>query len=210
MKTSTILEEKGEDLQLLMNESYEIGIDEVGRGCIFGPVFSAVVILSKNNGLILKELGLRDSKKLTKIQREKLVPKIFSLSFDWGIGQSSVREIEKYGIRHATEISMIRSIKKLQKQPKKIIIDGNLPLRLWDGTQKNEIRGDSRFPSIAAASVIAKVKRDRLLNNLSEQYKDYYLDKNKGYGTKEHFLSLKKNGITKLHRRNFLKKLKTF
>jgi len=190
-----------------MTESLEIGIDEVGRGCIFGPVFSAAVVLSKKNGDILKNLGLDDSKKLSPKKRSILIPYILALSNDWGIGQSSVNEIDKFGIRYATELSMIRAIDKLKYKPIKIIVDGPLSLRSWQGIQKNIVKGDAKFASIAAASVLAKVKRDALINRFEIKYKGYYLSKNKGYGTNEHFLSIKTKGLTKMHRISFLKKL---
>tara|TARA_B100000900_G_scaffold218114_1_gene184769 strand:- start:313 stop:894 length:582 start_codon:yes stop_codon:yes gene_type:complete len=190
-----------------MNDSIEIGIDEVGRGCIFGPVFSSVVVLTLENNHLLKKLGVNDSKKLSAKQRNILLPKILELSNDWGIGQSSVREIDKYGIRHATELSIIRAIYKLKLTPAKIYIDGSLPLRLWKGKQENIIKGDSKLTSIAAASILAKVKRDSLMIRLEEKYKGYIIYKNKGYGTRDHFLSLKHLGITNMHRKTFIKKL---
>ena len=207
MKRLISLEEKGEDHLLQMTKSFEIGIDEVGRGCIFGPVFSAAVVLSKKNGDILKNLGLDDSKKLSPKKRSILIPYIFALSEDWGIGQSSANEIDKFGIRYATELSMIRAIDKLKYNPKKILVDGPLPLRPWQGIQKNIVKGEAKFTSIAAASVLAKVKRDALMNRFEIKYKGYYLSKNKGYGTNEHFLSIQTNGLTKMHRTSFLKKL---
>ena len=193
-----------------MNDSLEVGIDEVGRGCVFGPVFSSVVVLSLENNHLLKKLGVNDSKKLSSKKRNSLLPKILELSQDWGIGQSSVREIDKYGIRHATELSMIRAIYKLKLTPPKIYIDGNLPLRLWQGKQENLIKGDSKLTSIAAASILAKVKRDSLMIRLEEKYKGYIIQKNKGYGTSDHFLSINHLGITNMHRKSFIKKLDLF
>ena len=190
-----------------MNDSIEVGIDEVGKGCIFGPVFSSVVVLTLKNNQLLKKLGVNDSKKLSTKKRNALLPMIFELSKDWGIGQSSVREIDKYGIRHATELSMIRAIYKLKLTPSKIYIDGCLPLSLWKGKQENIIKGDSKLTSIAAASILAKVKRDSLMIRLEENYKGYILCKNKGYGTSDHFLSINQLGITDMHRKTFLKKL---
>ena len=207
MKILISLEEKGEDHLLQMTKSFEIGIDEVGRGCIFGPVFSAAVVISKKNGNVLRNLGLDDSKKLSPNKRSILVPYIFAFSEDWGIGQSSVNEIDKFGIRYATELSMIRAINKLKYNPIKILIDGPLSLRTWKGIQKNIVKGEAKFASIAAASVLAKVKRDALMNRFEIKYKGYYLSKNKGYGTNEHFLSIQTNGLTKMHRTSFLKKL---
>ena len=190
-----------------MNNLIEVGIDEVGKGCIFGPVFSSVVALNPENNQILKRLGVNDSKKLSSQKRNSLLPKILELSKDWGVGQSSAKEIDKYGIRHATEMSMIRAILKLKFTPVKIFIDGSLPLSLWKGNQENIIKGDSKLTSIAAASILAKVKRDLLMIRLEERYKGYKIYKNKGYGTRDHFLSLKHLGITNMHRKSFIKKL---
>ena len=135
-------EKKEEDLQQVLNKVSEVGIDEVGRGAVFGPVFSAVVILNEKNKNILKQIGVIDSKKLTKKKRKLLLPKILLLSSDYGIGQSSAREIDELGIRVATELSMIRALKKLKKVPSEIIIDGPLLLRPWKGIQKNIVSGD--------------------------------------------------------------------
>ena len=202
---SIIPEKKEDDLQQVLNNVTETGLDEVGRGAIFGPVFSAAIVLERDNGLILKKLGVKDSKKLTSKKREFLFPHILSLSSDFGIGQSSVREIDQLGIRSATELSMMRAIKKLRQKPSELIVDGPLSLRPWSGPQKNIISGDSKFTSIAAASIIAKVSRDRLMKRLEEGYSGYLILKNKGYGTKEHFSGIKANGITNLHRKSFLK-----
>ena len=199
-------EKKEEDLQQILNKTSEVGIDEVGKGAVFGPVFSAVVVLTKKNKLMLKQSGVMDSKKLTPKKRKFLLPKIILLSSDYGIGQSSSREIDKLGIRVATELSMIRALKKLKEKPSELIIDGPLLLRPWSGIQKNIVSGDSKFTSIASASIIAKVSRDNLMERLEEKYSGYLIFKNKGYGTSEHFLSIKENGITNLHRKSFLKK----
>ena len=199
-------EKKEEDHQQVLNKTSEVGIDEVGRGSIFGPVFSAVVVLTKKNKYLLKKFGVMDSKKLSPKKRKLLLPKILLLSSDYGVGQSSVREIDKLGIRVATELSMIRALKKLNEKPTEIIIDGQLPLRPWNGIQKNIISGDSKFIAIASASIIAKVSRDNLMERLEKKYSGYLIFKNKGYGTKEHFSFIRENGITNLHRKSFLKK----
>ena len=190
-----------------MNKITEAGIDEVGRGAVFGPVFSAVVVLPEKNKFVLKQYGVMDSKKLTPKKRKLLFPKILLLSSDYGIGQSSAREIDKFGIRVATELSMIRAIKKLKEKPSELIIDGPLLLRPWNGMQKNIVAGDSKFTAIASASIVAKVSRDYLMERLEKQYPGYLIFKNKGYGTREHLSIIKKNGITNLHRKSFLKKL---
>ena len=200
-------EKKGEDLQQVLNKVIEVGIDEVGKGAIFGPVFSAVVVLSSSNRLVLKQFGVKDSKKITPQKRKLLLSKILLLSSDYGIGQSSAREIDKLGIRVATELSMMRALKKLKKSPSEIIIDGPLLLRPWKGIQKNIVSGDSKFTAISAASILAKVSRDNLMERLEKKYSGYFIFKNKGYGTKEHLSIIQENGITKLHRKSFLKKL---
>ena len=200
-----MLEKKEEDLQQILNKASEVGIDEVGRGAVFGPVFSAVVVLTYKNITFLKKFGVIDSKKLTPKKRKLLVPKILMLSSDYGIGQSSAREIDKFGIRVATELSMMRALKKLKEKPSEILVDGPLLLRPWNGIQKNIVSGDSKFISISAASIIAKVFRDNLMDKLEKKYSGYSIFKNKGYGTKEHLAVIKENGITNLHRKSFLK-----
>ena len=198
---------KEEDPQRILNKLSEIGIDEVGKGAVFGPVFSAAVVLTEKNKTTLKQYGVTDSKKLTSKKRKLLFSKILLLSSDYGIGQSSVREIDELGIRVATELSMIRAIKKLKEKPSELLIDGSLLLRPWSGIQKNIVSGDSKFTSIASASIIAKVSRDNLMERLEKNYSKYLISKNKGYGTREHLSIIKKNGITNLHRKSFLKKL---
>ena len=200
-----MLEKKEEDLQQVLNKESEVGIDEVGKGAVFGPVFSAVVVLTEKNKFILKKFGVMDSKKLTPKKRKLLLPKILLLSSDYGIGQSSVREIDKLGIRVATELSMIRALKKLKNKPSELIIDGPLSLRPWMGIQKNIVKGDSKFTAIASASIVAKVSRDDLMERLEKSYSGYLIFKNKGYGTSEHLSIIKKKGITHLHRKSFLK-----
>ena len=199
-------EKKEEDLQQVLNKGSEVGIDEVGRGAVFGPVFSAVVVLNEKNKSKLKQFGVIDSKKLTPKKRKLLLPKILLFASDYGIGQSSAREIDKLGIRVATELSMIRALKKLKEKPSELIVDGPLSLRPWNGIQKNIVSGDSKFMSIASASIVAKVSRDDLMKRLDKKFPGYFLFKNKGYGTKEHLSLIQKHGITKLHRRSFLKK----
>ena len=203
-------EKQEEDPQPVLTRVLEVGLDEVGRGAVFGPVFSAVVVLTKKNIGVLKKIGVMDSKKLTPKKRKLLLPKILLLSSDYGIGQSSVREIDTFGIRVATELSMIRALKKLKGKPSEILIDGPLLLRPWKGIQKNIISGDSKFTSIASASIVAKVSRDNLMERLEKKYSGYSIFNNKGYGTKEHILKIKENGINNLHRKSFLKKIKYY
>ena len=184
------------------------GVDEVGKGCLFGPVFAGAVILSKTDESKLLSEGLKDSKKLSHQQRYNLVPLIKENSIAWSIGQSSAREIDNIGIREATEKAMVRALEKFSSPPDLILVDGLLPIRLWPGKQKTQVRGESHFPSIAAASVLAKEARDQLIKRLAPIYSLYGLEKNKGYGTEMHRKNLIKAGATRLHRKSFLSRLK--
>ncbi len=184
------------------------GVDEVGKGALFGPVFAGAVILSKGNETTLLSQGLKDSKKLSCRQRQNLVPLIKKNSIAWAIGQASAREIDRIGIREATEKAMIRALEKFSSPPDLILVDGILPIRLWPGKQKTKVRGENHFPSIAAASVLAKESRDELIKRLARRYNFYGLEKNKGYGTEIHRKNLIMAGATKLHRKSFLTRLK--
>ena len=186
------------------------GVDEVGKGCLFGPVFAGAVILSKENERNLLSQGLKDSKKLSHRQRYNLVPLIKKNSTSWALGQASAREIDSIGIRAATEKAMLRALQKFPSPPDLILVDGILPIRLWPGKQKTQVRGESHFASIAAASVLAKETRDELIQRLALTYSLYGLEKNKGYGTDFHRTNLLKIGATKLHRKSFLSKLEIY
>ena len=193
---------------MIFKTSIIAGVDEVGKGCLFGPVFAGAVILNKENELKLLNQGLKDSKKLTFKQRNSLVPLIKKNSIAWSIGQASAKEIDRDGIRTATEKAMIRALHKFSSTPDLILVDGILPIRLWNGKQQTQIRGESIFPSIAAASVLAKQSRDELITRLAHKYSIYGLDSNKGYATKTHRDSIEKEGISKLHRKTFLSNLR--
>ena len=174
------------------------GVDEVGRGSLIGPVYAGAVILKKS---INKKL-LKDSKKLSKKKREELCFYIKKNSI-WAIGQASVKEIEKINILNASLLAMKRALVKLKKKPSLVLIDGNkLPI-LKNYDLKYIIKGDQKIPSISAASIVAKVSRDRFITTLSKKFKNYGWDTNSGYGTKEHLKAIKKHGITKYHRKTF-------
>ena len=174
------------------------GVDEVGRGSLIGPVYAAAVILDKS---INKKL-LKDSKSLSKKKREELYSYIQKNSV-WSIGQASIKEIEKINILHASLLAMKRAIIKLEKKPSLVLIDGNkLPI-LKNYNLKYVIKGDQKIPSISAASIIAKVNRDRFITSLSKKFKNYGWKTNLGYATKEHLGAIKKFGITKYHRKTF-------
>jgi ribonuclease HII len=174
------------------------GVDEVGRGSLIGPVYAAAVILNKS---INKKL-LKDSKSLTKIRRGILAKHIKKNSV-WAIGKASVKEIEKINILQASLLAMKRAIKKLKKKPALVLIDGNKLPEIENYNLKSIIKGDQKIPSISAASIIAKVSRDKMITNLSKKFRGYYWDQNYGYGTKQHLKALKKFGITKEHRKTF-------
>ena len=183
------------------------GVDEVGRGCLFGPVFAAVVVLDAVAAEELQAAGLTDSKKLTPRRRAALVPRIEECSLAWALGQASAREIDGVGIRGATELAMLRALQRLPARPELVLVDGNLPLRLWTGPQLTVVRGDSRSAAIAAASVIAKEARDGLIRRLAARCPGYGLEKHVGYGTAQHREALLASGPTALHRRSFLTRL---
>ena len=174
------------------------GVDEVGRGSLIGPVYAAAVILNKS---INRKL-LKDSKSLSKKKREELYSYIKKNSI-WAIGQSSVKEIEKLNILNASLLAMKRAIIKLRKKPSLVLIDGNKLPNLRNYKLEYVVKGDQKIPSISAASIIAKVSRDRFITKLSKQFNGYGWDTNSGYGTKEHLRAIKKFGITKYHRRTF-------
>ena len=174
------------------------GVDEVGRGSLFGPVYAAAVILNKS---INKKL-LKDSKSLSKYKRE-ILSKYIKKNSIWSIGKASVKEIEKINILQASLLAMQRAIKKLKKKPSLILVDGNKIPKMKNYNIKSIIKGDQKIPSISAASIVAKVTRDKMITNLGKKFKGYFLDKNYGYGTKQHIKALKKLGITSEHRKTF-------
>ena len=174
------------------------GVDEVGRGSLIGPVYAAAVILNKS---INKKL-LKDSKSLTKTKRE-LLSKYIKKNSIWAIGKSSVKEIEKINILQASLLAMKRAIKKLKKKPALILIDGNKLPEIKNYNLRSIIKGDQKIPSISAASIIAKVTRDKVITNLGKKFKGYHWDQNYGYGTKQHLNEIKNLGITDHHRKTF-------
>tara|TARA_Y100000589_G_C27040085_1_gene582813 strand:+ start:320 stop:955 length:636 start_codon:yes stop_codon:yes gene_type:complete len=178
------------------------GIDEVGRGCLAGPVYSAAVVLDQNTNFESKDFNqINDSKKLSEKKREKLFDYIIDIS-KFGIGICTVEEIDHLGIQQAVKVSMIRAVESLEIQPDHLLID-NMKLDL-DIPQTSIIKGDQISKSISSASIIAKVSRDNLMKNqISNNYPMYKFEKNKGYGTKEHMDAIKTFGITKQHRKSF-------
>ena len=174
------------------------GVDEVGRGPLAGPVMSAAVVFTDRN--IITE-GINDSKKLTAKNRQVLYEKITSVA-KFGIGMASVEEINSYNILQATKLSMQRALIDLGLELDYVLVDGNQPPKVkWQ--VKSIVNGDSLSISIAAASIIAKATRDKLMQELHQQHPEYNWYKNKGYGTKEHIDAINLHGITEHHRKNF-------
>ena len=180
-----------------MKKLITAGVDEVGRGCLAGPVVSAAVILKKGINLKL----LKDSKKITFRKRENISEHIKENSY-FAIGIATVEEILKLNILHASLLSMKRAINQLMIKPDITLIDGNFaPAGIKN--YRTIINGDEKVKAISAASIIAKVYRDRLMIKLSKKFSNYAWDRNFGYGTKAHLKGLKKFGITAHHRKGF-------
>tara|TARA_B110000037_G_scaffold191595_1_gene225225 strand:+ start:218 stop:778 length:561 start_codon:yes stop_codon:yes gene_type:complete len=174
------------------------GVDEVGRGSLIGPVYAAAVILNKS---INKKI-LRDSKSLSKKKRDELYHYIKKNSI-WAVGKASVKEIETINILYASLLAMKRAIQKLKKKPSLTLIDGNKLPDLKNYNLKYIIKGDQKIACISAASIIAKVSRDKFITTLAKKNKGYNWDQNFGYGTKQHLKAIKKLGITRHHRKTF-------
>ena len=179
------------------------GVDEVGRGCLFGPVVAAAVILPDSAASILTPAGVTDSKQLTAKQRLRLYPQIQSLAIDCRIGMASAREIDRLNILQASLLAMKRAIHKLQVQPTLCLVDGNRPIPALEIPQQPVIKGDQTELAIAAASIIAKVWRDRLITRLAAKYPGYDLAANKGYGSAKHRQALQQLGPSHQHRLSF-------
>ena len=178
------------------------GIDEAGRGPLAGPVYAAAVILPE--GLVID--GLNDSKKLTEKKREYLFDIIKEKAIAWSVGTATAREIDEINILQATYLAMKRAAEGLPVPADYALVDGNRmpPLAIPGETV---IKGDAKSPSIAAASILAKVSRDRYMYELDRELPEYQFAKHKGYGTKLHYEMIKKYGISDYHRLSFLKNL---
>lgn len=176
------------------------GLDEVGRGCFAGPVVVGAVIFPQD--VVLPE-GLADSKLLTPIQRENLEFRIKNLALAWSIAEISVREINKLGIGKATQMAFRKALKIISPQPDFVIIDAFYVKHFNRKRQKPIVKGDLYCASIAAASIIAKVHRDKLMEKLHLKYPQYNFAKHKGYGTRDHQEAIKKHGLSRIHRKSF-------
>jgi ribonuclease HII len=182
-----------------LNGVLEAGCDEAGRGCIAGPVVAASVILSEGFNHEL----LNDSKLLSEKLRLELEPYILQNALCYGLGIVSEREIEELNILNASILAMHRAIAMLTKEPEHLIIDGNRFNTYKNIPHNCIVKGDSKFKSIAAASILAKNHRDRIMDELDLQFPNYYWKKNKGYPTKAHRQAIVKYGVTDHHRSTF-------
>lgn len=181
------------------NAKIEAGCDEAGRGCLAGPVVAAAVILPNN----FKNDILNDSKKLTEKQREKLYPIIKKEALFYGIGIVDWIEIDKINILNASFLAMHRAVDQLKKKPELLLIDGNRFNPYPNINHECIIKGDGKFMSIAAASILAKVHRDKIMSGLDEEFPMYGWKKNKGYPTKAHREAILKYGDCQYHRKSF-------
>lgn len=190
---------------LKLGYKYICALDEVGRGCLFGPVTAAAVIMPlymNDNGNIENIIyGIEDSKKLKPQKREELSKKIIETSISYSIYSVSEKIIDKINILNATKLAMIKAIENLKIIPDILFIDA-LKLDI-DIKQISIIKGDLKSYSIGCASILAKVNRDEMMNNIPEKYQKYKIYKNKGYGTKEHIEAIKKYGPSDKHRFTF-------
>lgn len=177
------------------------GIDEAGRGPLAGDVFAAAVILDE--GVVIE--GINDSKKLTEKKREALFDEICSKARAYCIASASVDEIERLNILQADFLAMQRAYNGLGMQAGIVLVDGN-QLPQLDAEMKYVIKGDARSASIAAASILAKVSRDRYMKQMAEKYPQYGFEKHKGYGTKAHYAAVDEFGLCEIHRKSFFKK----
>lgn len=178
------------------------GVDEAGRGPLAGPVCAAAVILPRD----IEIAGLNDSKKLTDKKRETLYDVICENAVTYGIAFASIEEIESINILNAAMLAMNRAIEKLTPQPQLALIDGNRNSAI-NIPSRCVIKGDAKCADIAAASILAKVTRDRYMLEMAERYPEYHFEKHKGYGTKLHYEALREYGPSEIHRPSFLRKM---
>lgn len=196
-----------DNMLLFENEAYQkgynyvCGVDEAGRGPLCGPVVAAAVILEKDAHIE----GVNDSKKLSEKKREKLFDDIMENAVAVGIGMSDVDVIEEINILGATKEAMKEAISNLSVRPDYVLIDGNQNINI-DIDRQTVVSGDAKSESIAAASIIAKVTRDRMLKQYDKMYPEYGFAKHKGYGTKAHIEAIKEHGLTPIHRPSFCSK----
>ena len=179
------------------------GIDEAGRGPLAGPVYAAAVILPAG----LEIPGLNDSKKLSEKKREELFDVITENAVSWAVGTADEKEIDDINILNATFLAMKRAVEGLSVRADYALVDGNRYPNIGHIKEETVIKGDGKVMSIAAASILAKVSRDRYMLEMANEYPQYQFEKHKGYGTKLHYEMIEKYGISPIHRKSFLKKI---
>ncbi len=179
---------------------YVGGVDEAGRGPLAGPVVAACVVMKENSLLT----GINDSKKIREEVREALYDKILEESISFGIGLASNEEIDRYNILQATFLAMKRAIMQMKDKPDYLLIDGNQTLPEITTVQESVVHGDGICYSIACASILAKVYRDRIMREYNKIYPEFEFVRNKGYATDGHYEALRRWGVTPIHRRSFL------
>jgi ribonuclease HII len=191
----------------LLAEGLDVaGVDEVGRGCLAGPVYAACAVLDFARVARLKPALrglLRDSKQLTRDQRAAMVPVIHDVAVEWQIASAGVDEIERHGILAATFAAMRRALGLLGARFDILLIDGKLPLAHYPGRQQPVVRGDDLCYTIAAASILAKEARDAFMRDQAGRFPAYGFEAHVGYGTARHLAMIERHGICRLHRRNF-------
>ena len=183
--------------------TYIAGMDEAGRGALAGPVAVGAVILPNKPRLSSTLNGVRDSKQMTPLARERLAPRIKESALTWSVGFASSDEIDSLGIVPATRLAALRAIESLFLFPSYLLTDFRLELPELDIPQTSLVKGDVKCLSIAAASVLAKTARDALMRDLDSQYPGYGFGKHKGYGTPFHRLAMKRLGYSAIHRKSF-------
>lgn len=179
------------------------GVDEVGRGALFGPVVAAAVILPRQALTDLSIVGIADSKQLSAEQRLQLAAQIRTVALDYQIAWASVQEIDRLNILQASLLAMQRAVLRLKVQPELCLVDGNQRIPALPYPQQLIVKGDQRSIAIAAASILAKVWRDQLITRLAVKYPVYHLARNKGYGTASHRKALQQWGPCRFHRLSF-------
>ncbi|MBR5234145.1 MAG: ribonuclease HII [Clostridia bacterium] len=178
------------------------GVDEAGRGPLAGPVYAAAVILPEG----LEEMGINDSKKMSEKKREQLFDTILENATAYGIGFATETEIDEINILNATFLAMRRAVEAMGVKPDLVLVDGNRkPNTGYE--EMTLVKGDAKSISISAASILAKVSRDRYMKDLAERHPEYKFEQHKGYGTKLHYEMIEQYGILPDHRRSFLKKI---
>lgn len=198
---------KGEiERDFISQDLLPAGVDEVGRGCLAGPVVAACVVLDYSRLWDLPESSkklIRDSKTLSQPQRQSVIATIHSVSLSYAIGEASSVEIETHGIANATFLAMNRAIQQIQVPIQILLVDGNQAIRNQTIPQKTVVKGDSLCFTIAAASILAKEHRDQFMKEQAQLFPVYGFESHVGYGTAAHLAAIRSSGICHLHRKNF-------